>query len=189
MKLKTSHCVTAQRRQGFVLIAVLVVITGVGDNQSFAWFIAKYLQAAGARIVLASHPRMVGIVENILERDADAESRVLPYGAGSLKVERVVACDVRFDSIDDTYSDESPWFMSDEPNAFEQLAENDQREALIEAIAELPEREQQVIQLYYVEELNLEEIGQVLGVGAARICQIKASAHARLKKGLARRLG
>ncbi|MDG2533738.1 RNA polymerase sigma factor FliA [Sphingomonas sp. HITSZ_GF] len=96
---------------------------------------------------------------------------------------------VRFDSIDDTYSDESPWFMSDEPNAFEQLAESDQREALIEAIAELPEREQQVIQLYYVEELNLEEIGQVLGVGAARICQIKASAHARLKKGLARRLG
>ncbi|NYT41740.1 RNA polymerase sigma factor FliA [Sphingomonas sp. R-74633] len=96
---------------------------------------------------------------------------------------------VRFDSIDDAYSDESPWFMSDEPNAFEQLAESGQREALIEAIAELPEREQQVIQLYYVEELNLEEIGQVLGVGAARICQIKASAHARLKKGLARRLG
>jgi RNA polymerase sigma factor for flagellar operon FliA len=96
---------------------------------------------------------------------------------------------VRFDSIDDTYSDESPWFMSDEPNAFEQLADNGQRAALIEAITELPEREQQVIQLYYVEELNLEEIGQVLGVGAARICQIKASAHARLKKGLARRLG
>ena len=46
-----------------------------------------------------------------------------------------------------------------------------------------------MIQLYYVEELNLEEIGQVLGVGAARICQIKASAHARLKRGLARRLG
>jgi len=96
---------------------------------------------------------------------------------------------VRFDSIDDTYSDESPWFMSDAPSAFDQLAESDQREALIAAIAELPEREQQVIQLYYVEELNLEEIGQVLGVGAARICQIKASAHARLKKGLARRLG
>jgi RNA polymerase sigma factor for flagellar operon FliA len=76
------------------------------------------------------------------------------------------------------YSDESPWFMSDDPDAFDQLAESDQRDALIEAITELPEREAQVIQLYYVEELNLEEIGQVLGVGAARICQIKASAHA-----------
>lgn len=41
-----------------------------------------------------------------------------------------------------------------------------------------------MIQLYYVEELNLEEIGLVLGVGAARICQIKASAHARLKKAM-----
>jgi RNA polymerase sigma factor for flagellar operon FliA len=95
---------------------------------------------------------------------------------------------VRFDSIDDMYSDESPWFMSDEPDAFDRLAESDQRETLIAAITELPEREQLVIQLYYVEELNLEEIGQVLGVGAARICQIKASAHNHLKKALARRL-
>lgn len=106
-----------------------------------------------------------------------------------LRAEYANAEAVRFDSIDDMYSDESPWFMSDEPNAFDQLADSDQREALIAAIAELPEKEQLVIQLYYVEELNLEEIGQVLGVGAARICQIKASAHARLKKGLARRLG
>ena len=96
---------------------------------------------------------------------------------------------VRFDSIDDVYSDEGPWFMSDEPDAFDQLADADQREALIEAISELPEKEQLVIQLYYVEELNLEEIGQVLGVGAARVCQIKKSAHDRLKKGLMRRLG
>ncbi|AQR74573.1 sigma-70 family RNA polymerase sigma factor [Sphingomonas sp. LM7] len=106
-----------------------------------------------------------------------------------LRAEYATAEAVRFDSIDDMYSDESPWFMSDEPNAFDQLADGDQREALIAAIGELPEREAQVIQLYYVEELNLEEIGQVLGVGAARICQIKASAHARLKRALGRRLG
>lgn len=96
---------------------------------------------------------------------------------------------LRFDSIDEVYSDEGPWFMSDEPSAFDQLAEAGQREALIAAISELPEKEQLVIQLYYVEELNLEEIGQVLGVGAARVCQIKKSAHDRLKKGLMRRLG
>ncbi|MCA1198603.1 sigma-70 family RNA polymerase sigma factor [Sphingomonas sp. R647] len=96
---------------------------------------------------------------------------------------------VRFDSIDDVYSDEGPWFMSDEPDAFDQLADADQREALIGAISELPEKEQLVVQLYYVEELNLEEIGQMLGVGAARVCQIKKSAHDRLKKGLMRRLG
>ena len=103
-----------------------------------------------------------------------------------LRTEYASAEAVRFDSIDDMYSDESPWFMSDEPNAFDQLADNDQRQALIEAISELPEREAQVIQLYYVEELNLEEIGQVFGLGAARVCQIKASAHARLKKAMQR---
>nr|WP_241527201.1 FliA/WhiG family RNA polymerase sigma factor [Sphingomonas turrisvirgatae] len=96
---------------------------------------------------------------------------------------------VRFDSIDNVYSDEGPWFMSDEPSAFDALADADQREALIATISELPEKEQLVIQLYYVEELNLEEIGQVLGVGGARVCQIKKSAHDRLKKGLMRRLG
>jgi RNA polymerase sigma factor for flagellar operon FliA len=106
-----------------------------------------------------------------------------------LRAEYAGAEPVRFDSIDDVYNDEAPWFMSDEPSAFDQLAEGDQREALIAAITELPEREAQVIQLYYVEELNLEEIGQVLGVGAARICQIKASAHARLKKALQKRMG
>ncbi|WP_240700123.1 sigma-70 family RNA polymerase sigma factor [Sphingomonas gei] len=106
-----------------------------------------------------------------------------------LRAEYASAEAVRFDSIDETYSDESPWFMSDAPDAFDQLAEGDQRAALIAAISELPTREAQVIQLYYVEELNLEEIGQVLGVGAARVCQIKAGAHARLKRALQRRLG
>lgn len=121
---------------------------------------------------------------------ADAEvAERLGVSVEKLRGEYANAEAVRFDSIDDMYSDESPWFMSDEPDAFDQLADADQREALIEAIAELPERECQVIQLYYVEELNLEEIGQVLGVGAARVCQIKAAAHARLKKALQKRLG
>lgn len=105
-----------------------------------------------------------------------------------LRADYATAEAVRFDSIDDLYSDESPWFMSEAPDAFDQLADSDQRAALEAAIAALPEREAQVVQLYYVEELNLEEIGQVLGVGAARICQIKASAHGRLKKALARRV-
>lgn len=79
----------------------VALITGVGDNVGFAWHIAKALQAAGARLVFACHPRLVGIVETILARDADAESRILPYGAGSIKVEKVLACDVSFDTMDD----------------------------------------------------------------------------------------
>ncbi len=76
---------------------------------------------------------------------------------------------MRFDSIDDVYSDDSPWFMSDEPNAFDQLAEaRPARGADRRDRATCPSARRRSIQLYYVEELNLEEIGQVLGVGAAR---------------------
>ncbi len=79
----------------------VALVTGVGDNVGFAWYIAKALQAAGARLVFACHPRLMGIVENILERDADADTRVLPYGAGMLKVEKCLPCDVSFDSMAD----------------------------------------------------------------------------------------
>ena len=106
-----------------------------------------------------------------------------------LRQDYATAEPVRFDSIDDVYSDEGPWFMSDAPDPFVALAEADQRDLLVAAIEDLPEREALVIQLYYVEELNLEEIGHVLGVGQARVCQIKKSAHDRLKRALDRRLG
>jgi RNA polymerase sigma factor for flagellar operon FliA len=112
----------------------------------------------------------------------------LGVGVDKLRADYATAEALRFDSIDDVYADDLPWFADDTPDAFEQLADADMRTALIAAIAALPEREAQVIQLYYVEELNLEEIGQVLEVGAARICQIKASAHAKLKKALARQM-
>src|SRR6516165_9960504 len=79
----------------------IALVTGVGDNESFAWFIAKALQAAGAKIVFACHPRMVGIVESILTRTQDAESRQLPYGGGELKVEKVLPCDVSYDTMTD----------------------------------------------------------------------------------------
>src|ERR1700682_1942745 len=79
----------------------IALVTGVGDNVGFAWYIAKALQAAGARLVFACHPRLMGIVENILERDADADTRVLPFGAGDLKVEKVIPCDVSFDTMAD----------------------------------------------------------------------------------------
>lgn len=101
-----------------------------------------------------------------------------------LRAEYANADAVRFDSIDEVYADDQPWFADDTPDAFEQLAEADLRTALIAAIGALPEREAQVIQLYYVDEFNLEEIGQVLGVGAARVCQLKKAAHDRLRGAL-----
>ncbi len=45
-------------------------------------------------------------------------------------------------------------------------------EALVGAIGDLPEREQLLMNLYYVEELNLKEIGEVLGVTESRVSQL-----------------
>jgi len=83
----------------------IALVTGVGDNESFAWFISKALKAAGAKIVLGSHPRMVGIVESFLTRDQDAASRTLPFVGGELKVEKVLAMDARFDTMADVDAD------------------------------------------------------------------------------------
>lgn len=58
------------------------------------------------------------------------------------------------------------------------------KEALADAIAGLPERERLVIALYYDEELNLREIGQVLGVSESRVCQIHSQAALRLRSRL-----
>ena len=57
-------------------------------------------------------------------------------------------------------------------------------DAVTEAIAQLPEREQTVMQLYYVEELNLKEIGEVLGVSESRISQILSAVVKKLRGSL-----
>jgi RNA polymerase sigma factor for flagellar operon FliA len=55
------------------------------------------------------------------------------------------------------------------------------RAALVENLSKLSEREALILQLYFVEELNLDEIGETLGVGAARVCQIKKAALDKMK--------
>lgn len=55
------------------------------------------------------------------------------------------------------------------------------RKALAEQVAGLPEREKLVLSLYYEQELNLREIGEVLGITESRVCQIHGQALARLR--------
>ena len=59
------------------------------------------------------------------------------------------------------------------------------RDALTAAIAGLPERERLVLSLYYEQELNLREIGAVLGVTESRVCQVHGQAMVRLRARLA----
>lgn len=64
---------------------------------------------------------------------------------------------------------------------FAALADGEQRERLVAAIAALPEREKLLMALYYQEELNLKEIGAVLGVTESRVCQLHSQAVSRLR--------
>ena len=61
------------------------------------------------------------------------------------------------------------------------LEQTEVREALAEAISELPEREKLVVTLYYYEELTLREIGEVLSVTESRVSQLHTKAILRLK--------
>jgi len=64
---------------------------------------------------------------------------------------------------------------------FDGLQREDFKRCLSEAIAGLPERERLVLALYYDEELNLREIGAVIGVSESRVSQIHSQALIRLQ--------
>ncbi|QJQ96576.1 MULTISPECIES: RNA polymerase sigma factor FliA [Halomonadaceae] len=68
---------------------------------------------------------------------------------------------------------------------FAALMQGEQRERLVSAIDQLPEREKLLLGLYYQEELNLKEIGAVLGVSESRVCQLHSQAVSRLRAKLA----
>jgi RNA polymerase sigma factor for flagellar operon FliA len=57
----------------------------------------------------------------------------------------------------------------------------ERKQMLADAIGELPQREQQVLALYYQEELTMKEVGAVLGVGESRVSQIHSLAVVRLR--------
>lgn len=68
---------------------------------------------------------------------------------------------------------------------FSELVSHEQRTRLVAAIEALPEREKLLMGLYYQEELNLKEIGVVLGVTESRVCQLHSQAVSRLRARLA----
>ena len=68
-----------------------------------------------------------------------------------------------------------------EPDPLQRLQEGDFREALAKEVDGLPEREKLVMSLYYDDELNLREIGEVLGVSESRVCQLHGQALVRLR--------
>jgi RNA polymerase sigma factor for flagellar operon FliA len=80
---------------------------------------------------------------------------------------------------DDSFLDR--YAVDHEADPLHVLEDRGLRQALVDGIDELPEREKTVMGLYYEQELNLREIGEVLGVSESRVCQIHTQAIARLR--------
>jgi RNA polymerase sigma factor for flagellar operon FliA len=85
------------------------------------------------------------------------------------------------ESLLDNLSDNTPGILDG-------LQKEDMTRIISEAIASLPERERLVMALYYDEELNLREIGAVMGVSESRVSQIHSQAVIRLQARMANRL-
>lgn len=86
------------------------------------------------------------------------------------------------DSDEDHYLDRH--CADPQPNPLERLLDKNLRKLVIGAIGDLPEREKLVMGMYYEQELNFKEIGEVLGVTESRVCQLHTQAIARLRSRL-----
>jgi RNA polymerase sigma factor for flagellar operon FliA len=71
-------------------------------------------------------------------------------------------------------------------NPFELYVKAEEREKLIAAIADLSEREQLILSLYYREELTMKEVAEVVGIAISRVSQIHSAVLTKLKRTLTR---
>ena len=100
--------------------------------------------------------------------------------------ERAFAANVHT-SLDAAYDEFSIWFVSKDSSPEQKLNEADLRKSLRMSLEDLSQKEALVIQLYYVEELNVYEIAEVLDVTTGRVSQIKKSAISKLRKSMDQR--
>lgn len=89
-----------------------------------------------------------------------------------------------FEDLFGSDSDGGDAFAGDSENPEDEYEHLRLAHAISDAIHNLPERERTVLALYYDEELNLREIGEVIGVTESRVCQIHGQALMRLRSRL-----
>ena len=85
-------------------------------------------------------------------------------------------------SLDDSYDDYSSWFITKDMNPEERINDTELRDNLKKVLGKLEGKEALIIQLYFVEELNIYEIAEVMEVSTGRVSQIKTSAIKRIRE-------
>jgi RNA polymerase sigma factor FliA len=84
-------------------------------------------------------------------------------------------------SDDDSSNFLERYLIDDASDPLSLLEDDGFRRGLIDAIQDLPEREKNLMGMYYEQDMNLKEIGAVMGVSESRVCQLHSQAVARLR--------
>lgn len=131
----------------------------------------------------------IHILEHRVGRDPKDQEIAEFMGIGLDELHNILqdASSAKLFSIDQDAEEngETHTIRGDTPEPLAMLQDGGFKNALAEAIGQLPEREQLVMSLYYDEELNLKEIGAVLGVSESRVSQIHGRIMIKLRAFLA----
>ncbi|MFA7632034.1 MAG: RNA polymerase sigma factor FliA [Thiohalomonadaceae bacterium] len=130
---------------------------------------------------------VIRLIENQEGREATEQEIISALGIDSEEYHQILldSSSHRLLSLDEVTlgHDESilDRLVDEGPGLEENLQLAELHKQLAQAIDGLPERERLIMALYYDEELNLKEIGAVLGVSESRVCQIHGRALLRLR--------
>ena len=136
----------------------------------------------GARRRLALYEEAVQTLRGRLKREPDRAEIAAELGLSDAELLDLEASAITLTPISEEYDETSMAFASDDPDPFEALCAAEDRALLVRAMTALPDRLKLVLQLFFVEELNLTEIAAVLEVSVPRVHQLRAKALQDLKK-------
>jgi RNA polymerase sigma factor FliA len=135
-----------------------------------------------ARRKLAAYEAALRTLRGRLKREPDRREIAEELGLSDAELRDLEASSITLTPISEEYDESSMAFASDDPDPFEALCAAEDRALLVRAMVNLPDRLKLVLQLFFVEELNLTEIAAVLEVSVPRVHQLRAKALTDLRK-------
>lgn len=138
------------------------------------------------RTAVQRRDRIAQARRDLLSEGKDPENQTLiaeklGIGVAELQVWHGQIAQTADKSLDEIYDDHSIWFADERPTPEHILLSGELRARLANNLKKLNEREAMVLQLYYVEEMNLEEIAETLSISIGRVSQIKKAAIGQLR--------